>query len=202
MGNPVAQRGKGLLTAVVLLLAENGFMTMAEDDGVIAFTEFSPGKTVHDICQTVHGFRGHLLAQFRTEAGHPPEERQGEKPQQPTGNGASEESPECQVFPVAPVDRITVGNKDSETIERKFRPFRIDVEAESSGKIIFQKEIVVPLAEAYQDSFAFQGRYPFYHRVKTGIDTILPGEPEVEEITRNDEMIHREPPIRMPSDRR
>ena len=112
-----------------------------------------------------------------------------------TGKGASQKPPERQVFPVAPVYRIAVGNEDPETIDRKFSPFRIDIEPEPSGKIVFQKEIVVSLTEAYPDPLTLQGRYPLHHRSKTGIDDIPPCEPEIEEVTGNDKMIHREPLI-------
>jgi hypothetical protein len=85
-----------------------------------------------------------------------------------------------------------VGNKDPETIHRKFSPFRIDIEPELSGKIIFQEKIVVSFAEAYPDPLTLQVRYPLHHRPKTGIDNVPPGEPEIEEVTGNDKMIRRE----------
>src|SRR5450759_4743797 len=103
VGHPVAQRRKGLWFSVVKRLAENRLMTMAEDHGIVSFLKFPKGKPVHDFRQTVLGHPGNSLAHLRTETGQPPEQLQRKQPQKCTGKAASQESPERQIFPVAPV---------------------------------------------------------------------------------------------------
>jgi uncharacterized membrane protein YqgA involved in biofilm formation len=190
--NPVAKCHKCFLPTVVPLLTEERFVTMAEDHGIIAFPKFFPGKPVHDLRQAVLGLVGHPLAHLRTETGHLPQERQRGQPMQAMGKGASQEPPQRQVFSIAPVDGITVGNEGPEAVDCKICPFRIDFEPEPSGKKVFQKEIMIPLAEAYPDPFILQGCYPVYHWPKTGIDDPPPCKPEIEEITCYDKMIHHE----------
>jgi hypothetical protein len=191
-GNPVAQGRKGLESSVAHLFVEKRCMTMAEDHGIIALPIFFPREEVHDSHQSFRRLPGHLFTHPGTETGHPPEEPQGEQPLQAIHEGASQESPERQVFPVAPVNGIPMGNEHPAAVHFKIRALRIDLDPEPTGKILVKKKIMISLAKANPDPFLLQSRDSLYHVPESGIDCIPSPEPEVEEISCDNEMIYCE----------
>ncbi len=125
-----------------------------------------------------------------TEPGNPPEQSpEGSNALQPVGKGAPQESPQRQILPVFPVHGIPVRNKDPQAVQIEFRVPRIDLDPELPGKIVGEEEVVVAFAEADPDPGLPQLNEPFHHRPEFGINAASPFEPEIKEISRNDEKI-------------
>ena len=137
-------------------------------------------------------FPGMLLLVFELIRGREPEELEGHYPLERLEKTAPEEFPEGQVLQIASIDGVTVGSEDSSSVEFPFDPLGINVHPEFPGKVLGEEEIMVPLAEADPDPGAPQGGQPLHDGHKARINGIALPEPEIEEISCNDQMIQHD----------
>ena len=105
---PITQGGEGFFPSIARLMTEPRFVTVTQDHSVIPFPEFISGKTVHDFNQSVLGISRHLLARFRTESGHTPENPEWNLFLKLPGKGTAQESSQHEVLPVSAIDGISV----------------------------------------------------------------------------------------------
>src|SRR3972149_3908411 len=140
---PFTKNGKGLLASVYYGCLQQILVTMSQEDGVKSISEFSHGKFLHRLRQSIDPFRGKSLTHPGTHLRRLPPERNRQELVQLVKKARSEELSQKEVSSILFIHRVAMRNEDTAAIKVYGCPVFYDRKPQMSREIIGQKEIMV-----------------------------------------------------------